>query len=152
MEELKRFNELKAAYYSNFFKKIIDRFVFKNAIIILSVIVSVVFILNFYMRNDFLGYASKIIFFAVLINAIQHIVLSSINKKMLPGSYTSLFLIIPYSIISIFTKNINIDFFSHGFFILILTSALAMIFATFLSLSVGLVLKTLFCHPTQMDK
>ena len=53
MEELKRFNELKVAYYPNFLKKIIDRFVFKNAIIILSVIVSVVFILNFYVRNNF---------------------------------------------------------------------------------------------------
>lgn len=70
----------------------------RRATAFLAIVVVIVMGLNALIENQFLAILSVIIFLAILINALQHIATSIWHRKMLPGVYTALFLILPYSV------------------------------------------------------
>lgn len=93
-------------FYSRFIeKKFNDPIIFLYAISFLSFIVFIVIGSNYLFKNEMLNYLMIIVFLSILMNSIQHCVSSLYFRNLLPGTFTSITLIIPYSIFFLITLN-----------------------------------------------
>ena len=85
-------------YYSRFIKKEFnDSTVFLYAISLLSAIAFIIVAANYFFNNDILHYLMIIMLISISINAIQHCISSLYFKTILPGTISSITLIIPYA-------------------------------------------------------
>ena len=125
-------------YYPKFVdQKFNDQKVFLVAVSILSVAVALIAGLDYCFSNNIIKHLTVIVLFSVFINAIQHCICSLFFRKILPGTITSVLLIIPYAIIFITTAKLELNF---GFKELIsygIASIFVMIISILISLKIG---------------
>ena len=109
-EEYLSFDKFKD-YYAKFVgKKFSEPQTFLGAVSLLSVFVTTIIGVDYYCRNKTTDNLTKITFFSILINGIQHCISSLFFKKMLPGTFTSILLIFPYSIAYLMEMKKQSDF------------------------------------------
>ncbi len=99
IEEYRSFEDFKAFYFKTIHVKLRHRKVFGFALLILTLLVSLICIANYLATNSFLGFATTIVAMSLLINGIQHSVCSCLARKLLPGTISAIFLLIPCSIV-----------------------------------------------------
>ena len=143
-EELHGF-ELFKKVYAKFSNGLLgDYDIFRYAIIFLNTMVILLSIAEYIVEN----HVTKIIFivlvFSILINAVQHIVLSVRYQKMLPGIYTSIILIIPYFVLLILTSSVYMTLLRQNFLEILIFSLLTISVSPYLSLAIGYLSKQCF--------
>lgn len=127
-----------------YFKFLGDKFrnikVFLYATTFLDVLVILILAFNYFINNTITLFLSTIIFFSISINGIQHCISSIILKKFSPGAITSIFLIVPFLIISI-VKLKNEIFLSGKYVVLCIILSIIVIWALiFISMWLGFLL------------
>ncbi len=134
-EEMSRVDEFQKFYCCLIIPKFRDPILLKRATVFLAIFVVIVIGLNALIEGRFLEILSVIIFLAILINTLQHIATSIWHHKMLPGAYTALFLILPYSIfLLLFSESLRL-FIAQHILILFIAAYCFMVFAIYLSLA-----------------
>ena len=113
---------------------------FCTLLIILTLFVSGICTANYLMTSRTLGFATTIIVMSLIINGIQHSVSSFLARKILPGTISAIFLLIPYSIVYLIFLEKEIQF---GIFNIVKWSILSIIL-TLLSIHVSLWIGYLF--------
>lgn len=140
-EEFRGFGRFKEVYSKFAAGCFGNQDVFKYAIIFLSTIVVIAVGGNYLFDTYFTRFACLVVVFAIFINAVQHILLSVRYRKILPGTYTSFFLIIPYFVILILTAGIDVMLFKQHFFKVLFFSVIVMLLSVYLSLVLGYIFK-----------
>lgn len=141
LEEMRRIEAFKQTYFRFMIPKFRDCALFKRATIFLSIFVAIIIGLNYLMTSYFLEVLSIFIFFAILMNALQHIGMSLWVRRMTPGTYTAIFLLVPYAILLFFlsrTLQLSIE---HHPIVILTGSYLFMICAIYLSVVCAYLIK-----------
>ena len=97
IEEYRSFEVFNAFYLKAINSKFRHRMVFLYALIILTVFVSGLCISNYLMTSRILRFATTIVSMSILTNGIQHCISSLWARKILPGTISAIFLLIPCS-------------------------------------------------------
>lgn len=96
LEEYFYFENFTDNYFNLIGKKFKNRQVFLYAITLLTILVSGIAWLNYFFTSPLTKNLTVIILFSILINGMQHVFSSMLFKKILPGFFTAIFLIIPF--------------------------------------------------------
>jgi hypothetical protein len=99
IEEYRSFEKFKTFYLKAINSKFRHRTVFLYALMILTIFVSGVCISNYLMTSQILRFATTIVAMSLLANGIQHCISSLWARKILPGTISAIFLLIPCSAI-----------------------------------------------------
>ncbi len=96
------------------------------AIVLLSVLTILIIGTDYFIANKITTFLKIITAVAIFVNAIQHVTYTVFFRKILPGTITSIFLIIPYSVTFIITikKELMItykEFLLYGMLSIIIT-------------------------------
>lgn len=137
IEEYVSFDQFKEFYVKLAGKILADRNVFFIAIIFLSIIAVTIIIANYFLHNYYLQLAAVITVFSIFFNGLQHCFGSLVFKKLLPGTLTSIFLIIPFTIIFIFKLKNEVLFKINILIACMLISVIVLFLAIFVSLVFG---------------
>lgn len=137
IEEYASYDQIPSAYFKLIGNKIKNSRAFLYAIIILSAVVVLTALLNYFFSNKILETSIIILVFSILINALQHVVGSIWHRRFLPGTFTGIFLIIPFSIVYLirFYANMKMDF--YGLMLYISLSIIVMLLSIYFSLKLG---------------
>ena len=84
-------------YFKFIAKKYRKKSVFGGAQVLLTVCVAAIYLANYFIANQTLQTATAIVALSLFVNGIQHCACSLRFKKILPGTVTGLFLLIPSS-------------------------------------------------------
>lgn len=76
-----------------------NRTVFAYAAIFISIVVIAILTLNIFFKN--VRPLATLVILSILINAVQHVILSLCLRRVVPGLLTACFLIIPFSIVAL---------------------------------------------------
>lgn len=96
-EEYAGFDEFGHIYEKRFGERFNNRIVFLYATIFLSAVVAVCIVANFFIVNTVLNWVSVILLLSIAFNAVVHILASIYKRRPLPGVYTAVVLILPYT-------------------------------------------------------
>lgn len=118
-------------------KKIFNRKSFLFAIVLLSSLVVLFSVLNYFIDSEVLQKINIVILFALSVNAVQHVIASLRHRRMLPGTYSAAFLILPFAVLYFMKlqKIMMLDFFSIIGYLIVSTAV--MIFSIYGSLWLG---------------
>ncbi len=137
IEEYLSYSKLADYYFKSIDPKFKDPKVFLCAVSILSIVVVLIVGVGYFYCNNITKILTMIVFFSIFINAIQHCINSLFFRKILPGSITSISLIIPYSIIFIINMK-NESIFEFKYFMLYgIVSIIAMKISILISLKIS---------------
>ena len=99
IEEYRSFKDFKAFYLKKINEKLRHRKVFLYALILLTFFVSGICISNYLIASQTLQFATTLIAVSLFINGMQHCIFSVWTRKILPGTISAIFLLIPCSAI-----------------------------------------------------
>lgn len=97
-EEYRSFKIFNEFYLRHLNKKFQHPDIFFRAITILSFVVCGIYVLNCFIANKALQFAATIATMSLLINGVQHCIYSLLARKLLPGTISGIFLLIPLSL------------------------------------------------------
>jgi hypothetical protein len=94
---------------------------FLYAISLLSLLAMFLVLLNYFTSSEIVKTATFIMCLTIFINALQHLVASLWYRKILPGTFTATFLIVPFSIFGWIKLHhlIKIDFYSFMLYLIV---------------------------------
>ena len=116
-----------ADYYGKFIdQKFNNSKVFLGAISLLSAVTTLTVGLNYFSSNRITNVLTRVVFFSMFFNAMQHSMSSLFFRKILPGTITSMSLIIPYSIIFMMNLRKKSNFELKDFMLYSVTSIIFM--------------------------
>jgi hypothetical protein len=121
--------------------KLIDRFVFGTALIILSLVVFTISIIELILYPHFVMIFTKIIIFSVFFNAIWHCIVSILEKRLIPGTISALTLIIPISLLLIYMMFNDLGDTFFNLIIYIIFAMLVVPISIYTSLYIGYIAK-----------
>lgn len=98
IEEFRSFAVFKEFYFKKINKKLKHKRVFFYSLVILTVFVSGICIGNYFASSQAVHLMTTLIAMAFLINGLQHCITSLWMHKVLPGTISALFLLIPSSV------------------------------------------------------
>jgi hypothetical protein len=98
IEEFFSYERAPVQYFNLLSRRLNNPSVFFYAIILLDTLVVLIVLLNWFFSNTLLDIVVRVIFFSLFINTLQHILGSFWFKRILPGTYTATFLILPFSV------------------------------------------------------
>lgn len=99
IEEYRSFEDFKAFYLKAINSIFHHRTVFLYALIILTIFVSGLCISNYMLTSQALRFATTIVAMSLLTNGIGHCISSVLNRNILPGTISAIFLLIPCSVV-----------------------------------------------------
>ena len=102
LEEWRGYEKWVKAYHERLNVRLSNRRVFGFALILLSVIVLVLGVLECVEGPGRTTMFSRVVVFALLVNALGHCVQSLRMRQLVPGTVSALFLIIPLALIAIY--------------------------------------------------
>lgn len=100
-DEYAEYDAFVEAYHPRLARKLTSRPVIRDAVILLTVFVAVLTGLAYFFKGGVFAAMCKVAIFALLLNAISHCVLSLKRRRILPGTWSAVLLILPYSIVAI---------------------------------------------------
>lgn len=134
IEEYIFYYRMPAAYFKLIGDKIKSSKVFLCAIILLSFLALVVALFNYFISSGFIKIVSFIMCFAIFINALQHVGISCLYRKILPGTFTATFFIIPFSIFCWITLHESINVGPYSVVLFLIVSLIVMLLSIYGSL------------------
>ena len=102
-DEYFRRDEFIRAYHGKFAVRFITRPVVRNAMGLLTLTATAMGLLTWIYRNQVLVEISIVAIFALMLNAVSHIVLSLKRRSRTPGTLSAVVLVLPYSAVVIAT-------------------------------------------------
>ncbi|MBI5346676.1 MAG: HXXEE domain-containing protein [Chlamydiae bacterium] len=137
IEEYASYDQIPSAYFKLIGNKFKNSRTFLYAIAILSIVVIFITLLNYFFSNKILETSIIILVFSILINALQHVIGSIWYRRFLPGTFTGIFFIIPFSIVYLikFDANMKMDF--YNLLLYISLSIIVMFLSIYFSLRLG---------------
>lgn len=136
-EEYFAFKVFKRFYLKFLNKKLQNRTVFLYAICILTLFASVICISNYFLKSKSTQLLTTIVVISLLLNGIQHCISSLRAREFLPGTFSSLLLLIPYSLIYLEFLQREIRFGLVDLLFWCLLAALFMIASIYASFRIG---------------
>lgn len=124
-EEYRSFERFKNVYLKSIDEKLRKKSVFLYALAILTISAAGICVANYFIGSRTSQIATTLVMIALLFNGVQHCTFSLWYRKMLPGTVSGLFLMIPYSLIYLILLENEIKF---GFFDFVSWSLLSIIF------------------------
>lgn len=137
VEEVISYKKFKIPFIRVFKAILTDPNVFRHAVIFLSLIVLSVMLCDYFIVNNVLSMLTLIIICSLLVNGLQHCMSSLFFRQFLPGTYTSVFLMIPFSAIYIILMSNEIFFYFGNFVVYFCISIVFMYISIFLGLFFG---------------
>ena len=136
IDEYLSYSRLVDYYFKFIDPKLKDPKVFLYAVSILSIVVVLIVWVSYFYCNKITKFLTMIVFFSIF-NAIQHCIHSLFFRKILPGTITSILLIIPYSIIFIINMKNGSIFEFKDFLLYGILSVIVMKISILLSLKIS---------------
>ena len=107
-DEYFRRDEFIRTYHHKFAARFITRPVVRNAMVLLTLTAVAMGLLTWIYRNQVLVEISIVAIFALMLNAVSHIVLSFKRRSRTPGTLSAVVLVLPYSAVVIATSRLTL--------------------------------------------
>ncbi len=133
IEECMNFNDSVPTFFKIIGGHFYNRMIFTYAVTILSLVVVTASILNYLIVGQLVHVFAVIVVFSMLINGLQHVLGSIWQRKMVPGTWSSIFLIIPFCSLTFYSERFDVLQSIHHTLTYLLVSVVVMIVSIFLS-------------------
>ena len=107
-DEYFRREEFIRVHHGKFAARFITRPVVRNAMVLLTLTATAMGLLTWIYRNQVLVEISIVAIFALMLNALSHIVLSFKRRSFTPGALSAVVLVLPYSAVVIATLRVTL--------------------------------------------
>lgn len=138
VEEYLSFDEMKKMGFKFLGKNRVTRGAFLFAITFLSLLVVLLSVLNYLFDNDLFQKANTIVLFALTINALQHVIASIWHRRVLPGTLSAAFLILPFTVFYFIKHQEAMKWDFLGYFEYAIVSIAIMVLSIYGSLWLGI--------------
>lgn len=107
-DEYFRCDEFIRAYHGKFAARFITRPVVRNAMVLLTITATTMGLLTWIYRSQVLVEISIVAIFALMLNAVSHILMSLKRRSRTPGTLSAVVLVLPYSAVVIATLRLTL--------------------------------------------
>ncbi|HEV2614120.1 MAG TPA: HXXEE domain-containing protein [Gammaproteobacteria bacterium] len=146
IEEYVSFDPSAWSFYRFIGNEFYNRAVFFYALCLLSITVIVAVTLNYIYAGSLLHALVVITFFSIFINSLEHCAVSLWRRKILPGTISSVLLIIPFSLYALIVGHKDMFVGIQGALNYVFVSFIVMVVAVFLGLWSGFFIDKLMSY------
>lgn len=108
VDEYARYDDFVRAYHSRFLAKRVSRLAMRYTLIVVTLFVAIIACLAYVHKGGIYVALLNVTIFAAMENAIAHCALSLKRRTLIPGTFSAVLLVLPYSIVAIATMRADL--------------------------------------------